>query len=92
MNELYISTLGELLELLQQTGEAPIQIQKEFMNLVAGLPYGCSCNRGQRKKEAIRGYHYIPTSFTDTQKAKIKQVRNVEKVKFYFNGELIHEF
>ena len=50
MNELSISTLGELLELLQQMGEAPTQIQKEFMNLVAGLPYGCSCNRAQRKK------------------------------------------
>ena len=92
MNELSISTLGELLELLQQTGEAPSQIQKEFMNLVSGLPYGCNCNRTQRKQEAIRGYHYIPTSFSETQKAKLKQTRNVQKIKFYFNGELIHAF
>ena len=92
MNELSISTLGELLELLHQMGEAPTQPQKEFMNLVSGLPYGCHCNRTQRKQHAIRGYHHIPTTFTDTQKAKIKQVRNVGKIKFYFNGELIHEF
>ena len=92
MNELSISTLGELLELLQQMGEAPTDVQKQFMNLVAGLPYGCNCNRTQRKQEAIRGYHYISTSFTETQKAKLKQVKNVNTIKFYFNGELIHEF
>ena len=92
MSVLKISTLGELLELFESMGEAPTSIQKEFMNLVAGLPYGCNCNRTQRKGQAIRGYHVVSGSFTETQKQKLKQVKNVEKIEIYFNGELINEF
>ena len=92
MEELQISTLSEMVTIIERLNQEPDAMMRAFMDVVRGLPYGCSCNRGSRKNQAIRAYHSVAQNFNDQQKLKIKQTNNVNKVSIFFNGELINEF
>ena len=92
METLQISTLNEMIALIESLNQEPDAMMRTFIDTVRGLPYGCSCNRGTRKNQAIRGYHLVAQNLNEQQKLKIKQVNNVKKVSIFFNGDLINEF
>lgn len=90
---LEITTLGHLKEALQSM-EAHIHMQiiHDYINLVAGLSGGCSCNRKARANDAKRMYNIIATSLTDDQKSSIKQVNSVDRVILKLDNKTINEF
>lgn len=91
-NELIVSNLNEMTAMLQSIGDVVDPLHRMFIDLMRGLPHGCSCNRKQRHQQAIDLYHAIPQSLTDFAKSMIKQTCRVDYVKIRFNDELLYEF
>ena len=90
---LVITTVGHLKEVLQTMEvQMHMQIMHDYINLVAGLSGGCSCNRKSRTNEAKRIYNIIATSLTDDQKSSIKQVNSIDRVVFKLDNQIINEF
>ena len=58
-----------------------------FINMVNGLPHGCSCTRKKRSDQINRTYLTMGNILTETNINDIKKFFSAEQIEFKYNQE-----
>ena len=89
-NTLVVESLDILKAMVELFPERSPEVN-EYIDIVNGLPHGCSCNRARRANRARELYHNIIQNLTEEQATVIKNKNPNQKIVFKLYDKVIQE-
>jgi hypothetical protein len=89
-NTLVVESLDILKAMVELFPERSPEV-REYIDIVNGLPHGCSCNRARRVHRAKELYSHIIQNLTNEQETIIKNKNPNQKIVFKLHDKVIHE-